>query len=82
MISIEPSRLARLSPSRRRHGQTSDTQPRQHRIGRETQLVGSLDQEPDGNRHTGEAHAKSEELAIQACVVADAPIPRWFRREG
>ena len=55
-------------PSRKRYGQTSDTQSRQHRIGRETQLVGPLDQESSGNDHADEAHAESDELAVQAAL--------------
>src|SRR5712691_4394456 len=55
-------------PSRKCYRQATDAEPGKHRIGREAQLVGPLDQESDGNRNAGKAHAESDKLAVKAAA--------------
>src|SRR5215213_5115767 len=51
---------------RKRHGDTSDAQSGHDRVDGETEFVGALNQEPNGDDNTGEAHTQPDQLAVQA----------------
>ena len=65
MISIEPSRLARLSFAASATASPPTPRPARTRVGWETQLVGALDQAPNGDHGAEQPAAEPDQLPVQ-----------------